>query len=150
MQRGIINKVYIKYATVFILFLYDSISVIYSFLPPLFGLVSLYIYKSLDEDDKYFLFAMTLYLLIFEANRNFLLFSTILFFAINYYYIIPKLSNITTCKKCLYPIYISLSYIGYFLFTLVLSFMLNVHYINFDYIVVYYILIEIIIALVWL
>jgi hypothetical protein len=150
MQRGIINKVYIKYFSVLILFIYDSISVIYSFLPPLLGVMSLFIYKALDEDDRYFLFVLSIYLVIFEANRGFLLFSTILFLLLTYYYIIPKLRNITICKKCLYPIYIALSYIGYFLFTLILSFLLNVDYINFDYIVIYYILIEIIIALVWL
>jgi hypothetical protein len=150
MQRGIINKVYIKYFLVFLLFIYDAISVIYSFLPPLLGIISLFVYKALDEDDRYFLFSLIVYLIIFEANRNFLIFSTILFLILTYYYIIPRLRNITICKKCLYPLYISLGYVGYFLFTLVLSFLLNVDYINFDYIVIYYILIEIIIALVWL
>lgn len=150
MQRGIINKVYIRYFMLLGFLVYDAIAVIYLYLPPMFGFLSLYFYQALDEDDRYFIYTMVGYFLFFEANRDFLLFSTSLFLLFSYFYFIPKIRSITTCKRCLYPVLIPLSYIGYFLFMLVINFIFNLEHISFDYIVVYYIVIEIIIALVWL
>ena len=150
MQRGFINKEYIKYFVLIAIFFYDSISSIYYLLPPMFGILAILVFNALDEDDRYFLFMLLVVLLFFESNRNLLLFSTTLFLIISYYYFVPIIKDITICQKCLYPLYISLAYIGYFLFTLVLSFILNSNYISIDYVVIYYILIEIFLALVWL
>jgi hypothetical protein len=151
MQRSIINKDYLKIFYLILLVIYDSIATVYILLPPLLGIIAIYFYQSLKDSTIYFTYALIIFLLILEANREFIFFSTSIFYIISYYYIIPHLKNITTCKKCLETIYIIIAYIGYIIFSIVLSYLLDTDFISIDiFLVIEYILIEIFIILVLL
>jgi hypothetical protein len=151
MQRSIIDKEYLKYIYLLLLIVYDSIATMHNMFPPLLGIISIYFYKSIKEKSIYFTYAIILFLIIFEANREFIFFSISTYLLISYFYIIPHFKNITVCKKCLESIYIVIAYIGYSIFSIILSYILNSEYISIDiFMIVYYVLIEIFIVLVFI
>jgi hypothetical protein len=148
MQRNFINKEYLKYIYLFIFLIYDSISTLNILFPAMIGMLSIFFYKALKSNDTYYIASFVFVLLIFESNRDLLLFSTSLFFTMSYYYIVPHLSNITNCIKCLETIFIIFAYFGYIIFSVILSYLFEAQFISTDiFIIIYYILLEITIML---
>jgi len=147
MQRSIINKNpldILLYIIVFII--YESISSIYLFLPPLLAVLFVLLAKALKNEDIFSIMIISFCLVVFEAEKGYMLFSSIIYLLLIFKFIIPKLTQNFSCNPCISFIYILLSYIGFFIFSLVLSniFMLPIPSIN--YYIIYYIVIEFLIV----
>ncbi len=143
MQRSLTHKRVINSLLYLVLFvLYSSLSTIYPFLPPLFGVLFVLFIKALQRKDFFTLTLLSIALLVFEANFSYLFFSTIFYFYIAAKFILPKIEQNFNCFACLRLSEILLAYIGYYLFLLLLSevFLLPMEHI--DYYIIYYIVIE--------
>ncbi|RLA75818.1 MAG: hypothetical protein DRG78_20240 [Epsilonproteobacteria bacterium] len=143
MQRSITNQKSLSYFIYIILFIiYESLSSIYLFLPPLLSILFILFLKNLKYDNSFFILMIAFCLLIFEAEKGYLIFSSIIYFLFLYKFIIPRLNQNISCAICLKFSYVLLVYIGFYMFSLLLSniFLLPVPSIN--YYIVYYIVIE--------
>lgn len=147
MQRSISYKNHIKnIALLALFFLYESLSGIYQFLPPLFAvLLILFILNIKNRNVVNFLY-VCIALLIFEAQKGYIAFSSIIYAFILYKVIIVNISNMTNCQSCIKLLVVALSYPGYFLFLTILSniFILPMPQINFY--ALYYMLVEYVVA----
>ena len=143
MQRSITYPFYIKAITLFLLYLlYESLGTIYLFLPPLFGILFFYFIRSLNNQDISLLFAVVAFSLVYEADRGYLLLSSLVYFSFVYKFILPKLEQLIECRRCLHLIYIVLAYIGFWLFSLLLQQMLLLEFATLDWYVLWYIFFE--------
>ncbi|HEY9202751.1 hypothetical protein [Sulfurimonas sp.] len=143
MQRSISHQnslTPLLYAALFVI--YTALSGIYLFLPPLFALLYLLFSKALKQEDVVLLFLVSACLLFFEAQNSYMLFSTIIYFALIHKYVIPKIKQNFNCDVCINLSIVILVYVGFFLFCSLLSniFMLPMPSIN--YYVLYYMAIE--------
>ncbi len=143
MQRSITYPFYLKAITLFLLYLlYESLSTIYLFLPPLFGVLFFYFIRSLDKQDISLLLLVVALLLIYEADKGYLFLSSLVYFSFLYKFILPKLEQVIECRRCLHLMYIVLAYIGYWLFSLLLQQVFWLELATIDWYIVWYILFE--------
>jgi len=143
MQRSISNqKPIVPFFYIVFYIIYSSLGSIYPFLPPLLSVLFVLFSKALDRNDTVAVLLISFCLLIFEANYGYLLFSSIIYFYIQYKFIMPKIVQNFSCSFCIKISYVLFTYLGYFLFlTLVANiFLLETPEIN--YYIVYYIVIE--------
>jgi len=143
MQRSIINKnplIAIFYLILF--FFYESLSSIYLFLPPLLALLFLLFTQAIKSNDLPFTLYIGLYLIIFEADKGYLAFSSIVYFILIYKFLLPKIEQSFSCSFCIKITYVLLAYFGFYIFTLFLSNIFMVSIPEFNYYIVYYIIIE--------
>ena len=147
MQRNITYQATIKIFFLFLLLVvYESLTNVYLWLPPLFGLAFLVFVYAVEKGDLYVLILTVLYLLAFEANKEFTLFSSLFFFIILYKMGLQKLRLVVSCEKCLDYISIAFAYIGFWLFTVVVNQLSLQPLMSFDWAILYYILIETIVV----
>ncbi len=143
MQRSITYPLYIKAITLFLLYLvYESLSTIYLLLPPLFGVLFFYFIRSLNKQDISLLLLVVVLLLVYEADKGYLFFSSLVYFSFVYKFILPKLEQVIECKRCMHLIYIIFAYIGFWLFSLLLQQIFWLELATIDWYVVWYILFE--------
>ena len=143
MQRSITYPFYIKALALLLLYLfYESLSSIYLFLPPLFGVLFFYFIRALDKQDLSLLFLVILLALIYEADKGYLFFSSLVYFSFVYKFVLPKLHQLIECRRCMHFIYIVLVYIGFWLFSLLLQQMFVLEFASIDLHVLWYILFE--------
>ncbi len=143
MQRSITYPFYIKAITLFLLYLlYESLSNIYLFLPPLFGVLFFYFIRSLDKQDISLLLLVVALSLVYEADKGYLFLSSLVYFSFVYRFILPKIEQVIECRRCLHFIYIVLAYIGFWLFSLLLQQVFLLELATLDWHVVWYILFE--------
>jgi len=143
MQRSIShNKSITPFLYVVLFTIYIGLTSIYLFLPPLLAVLFIYFTKAVKKQDAIAIFLVSLCLVIFEAEKGYILFSTIIYFTIVYKFIMPKISQNFSCVSCVRISSVLLAYLGFFLFSLLLSnvFLLPTPSIN--YYIVYYIVIE--------
>jgi len=114
LQRNITDKNYIKliFLGVFCA-LYLAISAINPYLPPFFGVLLVIVYFVRQKEIIWF---SLFYLLIFEADRGYYLFSSWVFLFFYIYYLIPLIENFLVCKRCVAGIAAFLAYPLYYLF----------------------------------
>lgn len=148
MQRSIPNKNSLtsSYIYVGLYIVYESLSSIYLFLPPLFGVLFVLLINALDKNDTISFLFIAFCLVIFEADKGYVLFSSVVFLLLVYKFVLPKIAQATNCYSCIRVSYILLAYIGFYSFNLLLAniFLLPTPSIN--YYIVYYIVIEFFIA----
>jgi len=143
MQRSITYPLYIKAIPLLLLYLvYESLSSIYLFLPPLFGVIFFYFIRSLDKQDLSLLFFVVLFALIYEADKGYLFLSSLVYFSFVYKFILPPLHQLIECKRCMHFIYIVLAYLGYWLFSLLLQQVFWMELAAIDWHVLWYIIFE--------
>jgi len=143
MQRSITYPFYIKAVTLFLLYLvYESLSTIYLFLPPLFGVLFFYFIRSLDKQDISLLLFIVILSLVYEADKGYLFLSSLVYFSFVYKFILPKLEQVIECKRCMHLIYIVFAYIGFWLFSLLLQKIFWLEMATLDWYVIWYILFE--------
>jgi hypothetical protein len=143
MQRSISNKKplrYLLYLSAYIL--YSSLGSIYPILPPLLAVLFALYSSAMQKENIYALSFVLISLLVFEANYGFLLFSSIIYFYILYKLIMPKIRQIISCDICIRFLYVLLTYLGYFLFLVLLSNIFLLEMPSFNYYIIYYIIIE--------
>jgi len=114
LQRNIIDKNYIKLFILGVVFvLYLALSTLNPYVPPLFGvlLVAAYFVR-----EKEFMWFALVYLIIFEMDRGYYLFSSWLFMFFYVYYLIPFVSNFLDCKRCIAALAAFFAYPLYYIF----------------------------------
>ena len=143
MQRSITHKNSIEiFLYILIFVLYSSLATIYSFLPPLFSVLFLLFARALESKNAPFLVIISFCLVIFEANNAYPLFSSIIYFYIVYKFILPRVQQNFSCKTCVKFFYVLMAYLGYFLFMSLVSRIFLQAFPEFNYYIVYYIVIE--------
>jgi hypothetical protein len=152
MRRNSIDKNYL--AIVFIslaLVLYQVITSLYTFLPVFAGLFFCYILIALnDEKQRVYVILAIIYLIIYDVNKGFYIFSYILFLFIFYNLFVAKVRDSLTCNSCILVIFIVSGYIGHYLTNSFVAYILNEDlpvFSNFYYL--YYILIDSILAIIF-
>ncbi len=143
MQRSITHqKSLTPFLYVALFIIYQALSSIYLFMPPMLGVLFVLLAQSLQRKDSYTVFLLSFCLVVLEADKGYALFSSIIYFYLLYKFFLPKLIQSFSCQFCLQIVYVLLAYIGYYLFLALLSniFLLPLPEIN--YYIVYYIVIE--------
>jgi len=147
MQRSITYQKPIVSLLLFLVFiLYESLSSIYIFLPPMLAVLLLLFVKALQNRDIILLISVSSLLLIFEADRGYHAFSILIYFLLLYKYILPALVQNISCKGCIKLLYVLFAYIGLYLFSYLLSMIFLIPIPSIDYYIIYYIIIEFIIV----
>lgn len=147
MQRSIShNKSLAPYIYVVLFIIYESLSSIYLFLPPLFGVLFVLFVDALEKEDTISILAISFCLVFFEADKGYVLFTSIIYFVIVYKFIMPKIIQNVSCYSCVKISYILFAYLGFFLFNAILAkiFLLQMPTIN--YYIIYYIVVEFLIV----
>jgi len=131
----VVNPTYILFVLALIYGLFSSM---FYYLTPLIGLSFYYLMEHFEDEDYYlqtvFIF---IYISFVEINRGLFLFSFILFFMVFYRITLKVIKESIVCKWCLPILYVTIGYIGYYLFNLFISniFNLEAPTIGFGYLV---------------
>ena len=148
MQRSFTyKKILTGFLLVFIFMMYQSLSSIYLLLPPMLGVLFFYFVRALEKEDLPKLLLVILLLLVFEAEKDFLLFSSLVYFTFIYRFVIPRLRIMISCDICLKVILLLLAYLGFVFFSYVLAQVLWVETPTLDWHVFYYMFIELFVVL---
>jgi len=148
MQRSFTyKKILTGFGLVFIFMMYQSLSSIYLLLPPMLGVLFFYFIRALEKEDLPKLLLVILLLLVFEAEKDFLLFSSLVYFTFIYRFVIPRLKIMISCQICLKVLLLLLAYLGFVLFSYVLAQVLWVETPTIDWHVFYYMFIELFVVL---
>ena len=143
MQRSLTYQSYLRGFGLLLLFLvYESMSSIYLLLPPLLGVLFFYYMQAMKRQSFPMLIFITLLLLIFEADKGYLVFTTLIYFTFLYRFVVPKIRKYIECRECLGFIYVVLAYVGFWFFSLLLNQVLWIPLPSMDWHVLYYIIIE--------
>ena len=143
MQRSISNKnSLVPFVYVLVFLVYSALSGIYLFLPPLLAVLFVLFARAIKREDTLFIFLISLCLIIFEAENNYMLFSTIIYFLILYKYILPSIYTNFSCSFCIKISIVLLAYIGFFIFNSLLSYIFLFPETSMNYYIIYYIVIE--------
>lgn len=143
MQRSITHQEpIVKIFYIFIFAIYESLSSVYLFLPPLFGVLFFLFSKARERGDSLNLIFVIFCLLLFEANKDYVAFSSIVYFAFAHKFIMPKIVQNFNCSSCIRISYIVFAYLGFYLFSMGLSNIFLVAVPEFNYYIIYYIIIE--------
>ena len=143
MQRNLSNKkplVPLLYVAIFVV--YSSLSSIYLILPPLLAVLFVLYSNAIKKNDFLLIMLISFCLVIFETNKGYPLFSTIIYFTLVYKVIIPKVIQNFSCNSCVRISYVLLAYVGYYLFLMIVANIFLLPLPSIDYYIVYYIVIE--------
>jgi hypothetical protein len=114
MQRSITYKSTVSdLLWVAVFAIYIALSSIYLFLPPLLAVIGYLYYRALQREDLFSLTLASIMLLMFEAEKGYWFGSSLVFFTLISYYVIPKLEQTMQCSVCIKGIFVLLSYIGF-------------------------------------
>jgi len=147
MQRSITNqKSLTPFLYVLLFTIYEALSSIYLFLPPMFAVLFVLFTRAIKREDSVAIILVSFCLLVFEADKGYLLFSSIIYLTLVYKFILPKIITNFSCASCVKISYVLFSYLGFFIFSLIIAniFLLPIPSIN--YYIIYYIVIEFLIV----
>lgn len=150
MQRNFAYQKYINIAIVLALFIvYESLSSIYIFMPPMLAVMFVIFIDSIQKEESITLFATSFALMFFEAQKGYLIFSSIVYFTLVYRLIILKMDQYVQCVICAKAIMVLLAYVGYYFFSYVLAdtFLLSLP--EFSWYVIYYMVVEFLLLLIF-
>ena len=143
MQRSISHqKPLVPFIYIILFIIYGSLSSIYLFLPPLLAVLFVLFSSAMKREDLLMLVLVSICLLMFEANKGYMVFSSIVYFALVYKFVMPKIIQNFSCTSCIKISYVLLAYLGYYVYLVIISniFLLPAPEINFY--IIYYIIIE--------
>ncbi len=149
------NSTYHRAITPYILFvvaiIYESLASMTLFLSPLLGVIFYYIVHYIDDERRYndFIF-IALYSLYVEIDRGLVPFSFIFFTIIFYSFLFHSFKKYIHCHLCLVLSYVTIGYLGYYLFNLFLTYTFNLPLTAFSEYYFIYMLTDILIILVFL
>ena len=143
MQRSISHqKPLVPFLYIILFGIYGSLSSIYLFLPPLLAVLFVLFSNAMKRDDLLMLLLVSFCLLLFEANKGYMLFSTIVYFALVHKFVLPKIIQNFSCNSCIKISYVLLAYLGYYIYLLFVSSIFLLPPPELNYYVIYYIVIE--------
>ncbi len=150
MQRNSLHKTNLTYFIIFLLLVvYESISSIYLYLTPLFGVAFYFLLINIYKKDHFFPnFLTILYIFIFEVDKGFIPFSFIIFFIIYYFFILDKIEHFFSKKSYKIFFHIFNIYIGYYIINLILSYLFNCEIPSFDFKYLLYIVTDTLIVII--
>lgn len=144
MQRSFAYQTALKQLGFFALFvLYLSLSSIYPLLPPLFAILFVLYMYALKKKEGFLFLLIIFALLLYEAEKGYMLFSALIFFVLLERFVVPKLKQNFNCKSCITFIIVVMCYIGFYLYLMLIAniFILPKPDISLYY-AIYYIMIE--------
>lgn len=131
------------------LLLYQILSSLYIFMPLFVGVFFTYIVINFeDEKSKIYVYLAFAYLTIYDLNKGFYLFSSIVSFIFFYYIFVEKIRNFYSCRSCIVATYVVAAYLGHFALNMFIAYILNADGPTFSQWYFYYILLDILIAIV--
>ena len=150
MRRSSTDNQYIKEILFSLFLVFNQIMTsVYTFLPLFIGVFFAYIIINYeDEKKKNYIYLTFIYLSIFDLNKGFYLFSSLLLFYIFYNLFVYRIRNFFTCSNCIIGIYVIVAYLGHFTLNLFISYILNSDGPIFLENYFYYIIIDTIIAII--
>ena len=126
-------------------------SSLYTNLPLLVGVFFAFIVISFEnEKSNPYVYLSFAYLTIYDLDKGFYLFSSLLSFLIFYYLFVEKIRNFFTCSNCIIAIYVVAAYLGHFLFSSFIAYILNQDMPSFSQAYFYYIALDVLLAVVLL
>jgi len=147
MQRSLINqKPLVTFLYIFTYVIYESLSSIYLFLPPMFAVLFVLYSQAIEKKDFLLLSILAFCLIVYETNQGYLLFSSIIYFTLIHNFVLPKIKKSFNCNFCIKIFDVLIAYIGYYLFLLILANIFLLETPNISYYIVYYIVIELFIV----
>lgn len=99
-----------------------------------------------DEKNRLYLYLSFLYLIFYDINRGFYLFSYIFTFLIFYNFFLDKVRNYFSCINCILVMYVLVAYIGHYFMNVFIAYLLNETIIELSKEYIYYILIDMVLA----
>ena len=134
MQRNSIYKTNLKYFFIFLLLIvYESLTSIYLYFSPLYGVAFYFIVKHIYSKEYLFRVVLAfLYIFVVEIDKGFIPLSFLLFFAIYYFFIIDKIERFFNEKNYKIFFHILNAYIGYYLVNLILAYLFDFELPSFD------------------
>ncbi len=143
MQRSISRKNNLTIFLYIVFFIiYESLSSIYLFLPPLFAVLFVLFIRTLKQRDNLGLLLVSLCLIFYEVNQGYILFSSIMYFSFVYKFILPPIKTNFSCNPCINFLYVLIAYLGFYFFLLLISNVFLLPNPDISYYVIYYIIIE--------
>ena len=127
MRRSSTDNSYLR-LTLFSLFLVfiQIIGSLYTFLPLFIGVFFTYIVVNLEnEKNIFYVYLSFIYLTIYDLNKGFYLFSSLLFVLLFYYMFVEKIRNSFSCTNCVLVIYVFIAYLGHALFNSLIAYILH-------------------------
>jgi len=151
MRRDSAYQETLKALLLFVLIIgYGALTDMVYYLPPFFGVAFFLFCTFLDRKQWLYLLPIVVFLLFFEATKNFLLFSSMIFFALSYYLLLPKVRQLFGTRKHLIPLFVFYAYGGYYLFLSLLGALFELDMPDFSLILFYYAAVEMFFLLVLL
>ncbi len=149
------NSTYHRTLTPYIYFvvaiIYESLASMTLFMSPLLGVGFYYIVQNIYDERRYRDFILIFfYALYVEIDRSLIPLSFFFFTLIFYKFLFRSFKKYVHCQNCLVLLYVSIGYLGYFLFNLFLSYIFNMPLAHFSSNYFIYILTDILIVLVLL
>ncbi len=134
MQRDSFYKTNLKYFFIFLLLVvYGSLSSIYPYFSPLYGVAFYFILKHIYSQKYLFRVILAfLYIFIIEIDKGFIPLSFLLFFAIYYFFIVDKIERFFNEENYKIFFHILNTYIGYYLTNIVIGYLFNFELPSFD------------------
>ncbi len=127
------------------------LSSLYPFIPSLAGFLFCYtIVAFKDEAQKLPLMFAFIYLALYDVHKGFYLFSYAMLFLLFYPLATQKIHYMTSCKNCILALYVSVGYLGHYLFNLILAYFFNTPFPYFSNHYFYYIGIDALLAFIFL
>jgi len=143
MQRSLSHqKPLVPFVYIVLFILYSSLSTMYLFLPPLLSVLYILFSKALQREDTLAIFLISLCLIVFEVNFGYMLLSTIVYFYLLHKFIMPKIAQNFSCKGCILFFAVVMSYLGYFLFLVLIGNIFMIATPHISYYIIYYIILE--------
>ncbi|WP_345971473.1 MULTISPECIES: hypothetical protein [Sulfurimonas] len=121
---------------------YEALSMHYLYLPPMFGVLFFLYIRALDTHSSFAFFLILILLVIAETAKGYLLLSTLFFYTVSYFLILPRIKSIVSCHLCLNAIIVVLAYVGYWAFTALFANMFALPLPQLDFKVIFYMMIE--------
>ncbi len=147
LQRKINDQDYLTLGLIWLVFfVWESLSNLYPYMPPMFGLL---ITAAVVVQGRQFTIGLFAFLLFFEADHSYFLFSTWLYYYFHVNFLVPLISAFVDCKKCLLVLSVVTAYLLYYtmLFLLGAVFLEHARFYYF-YPVLVYMLVESVLILV--
>lgn len=126
---------------------YEAFISIYPIFSPFFGIIFLYTFRVEESKNNLLKFLFYLFIIIYEADKDFIIFSYFFFFFFSKRYIIFWLENYISSHIIKNIFFIIYSYLGYFLINFLFSFVFGTFSPNIGIEYLYFILTDIILSL---
>ena len=140
----------LKYLFIFsLLIIYESLTSIYLYFSPLYGIAFYFIIKHIY--DKKYIFRLLLaflYIFVIEIDKGFIPLSFLLFFTIYYFFIMDKIERFFNEKNYKIFFHILNAYIGYYLLNLILCYLFDLELPSFEMRYFLYIIFDFLVAVV--